>query len=264
MTDLRGVLVITDLDGTLLDHETYAWADAAPALDLLRASGAGLILASSKTAAEIAPLRDEIGFAGWPSIVENGSGLFEPGHDLSDENDTYLKLRKTIKSLPDGFRGFGDMTDDEVAARTGLPHSAASRARARQFSEPGLWTGSPDSLITFLEAAKEASLVAQQGGRFLSLSFGSTKADRVKEMINRYRPTHTIILGDAPNDVGMLGLADFGVIVANPAKNAMPRLPGEDTGRIRRTAKPGPAGWSDAVHDIIEDLEDTEDKRANG
>ena len=49
MKELRDLLVITDLDGTLLDHATYSWAAATPALDLLRTSEAGLILASSKT-----------------------------------------------------------------------------------------------------------------------------------------------------------------------------------------------------------------------
>ncbi|MEM6587868.1 MAG: HAD hydrolase family protein [Pseudomonadota bacterium] len=260
MTDLRDVLVITDLDGTLLDHATYAWAAATPALDLLRMSGAGLILASSKTAAEIAPLRDEIGFTDWPSIVENGSGLL--GAEAG--NETYMRLRRAIKDLPQGFHGFGDMDAQEVSERTGLSLEAAERAKTRQYSEPGLWTGAPDDLRGFIEAATTAELTAQQGGRFVSLSFGGTKAQRAKELIRRLAPAHTIILGDAPNDAGMLDLADSGVIVANPASGEMPRLPVEDTGRIRRTQKPGPAGWSDAVLDIVQELEDRKDKRANG
>ncbi|MEM7731246.1 MAG: HAD hydrolase family protein [Pseudomonadota bacterium] len=258
MKELRDLLVITDLDGTLLDHATYSWAAAAPALDLLRSSGAGLILASSKTAAEIEPLRAEIGFPAWPSIVENGSGL------LGADADSYDDLRRVIKNLPQGFHGFGDMDAQEVSSRTGLSLDAAERAKTRQYSEPGLWTGASDELPRFIEAAINAGLTAQQGGRFLTLSFGGTKADRALELIKHYAPTHTIILGDAPNDMGMLDLADSGVIVANPATGDMPRLPGEDTGRIRRTEKPGPKGWSEAVLDIIQHLEDRENQRANG
>ena len=77
------LLVFTDLDGTLLDHESYSWSPARPALDALRELGAGLVLASSKTAAEIAPLREAVGFTTWPAIVENGAGTLEPGEDGS-------------------------------------------------------------------------------------------------------------------------------------------------------------------------------------
>ncbi|MEO0772984.1 MAG: HAD-IIB family hydrolase [Pseudomonadota bacterium] len=260
MKDLRDLLVFTDLDGTLLDHETYSWAEAAPALDVLRKGGAGLILASSKTAAEMAPLRAELGFSDWPAIVENGSGL------LTSEADDkpYRRLRDAIGGLPQGFRGFGDMDAGEVSDRTGLSPEAAVRAKARQFSEPGLWTGAPDALAEFLKAAESAGLTAQQGGRFLTLSFGGNKADRVKELIQRYNRSHSIALGDAPNDAAMLEVADIGVIVSNPGANTMPHLPGEDTGRIRRTKRPGPAGWSDAVLEIVEELEDKKDKRAHG
>ncbi|MCE8458362.1 HAD-IIB family hydrolase, partial [Rhodovulum sulfidophilum] len=60
------LLIFTDLDGTLLDHETYSHAEAAPALTALRAAGVPVILASSKTAAEIAPLRAELGLSAHP------------------------------------------------------------------------------------------------------------------------------------------------------------------------------------------------------
>lgn len=264
MTALRDVLFVSDLDGTLLDHQTYSWSAATQALDTLREQGAALVLASSKTAAEVVRIRDHIGFSQWPSIVENGSGLLEPGAEPMHHDDIYAKLRRVIAQLPEGFRGFGDMTDAEVAAHTGLSRVDAGRARARGFSEPGLWTGEPGALNAFLAAARAAGLTAQQGGRFLTLSFGGTKAERLKQIIARLTPNHTIVLGDAPNDIDMIQMADTGVIVANPSSPVLPNLPGEDTGRIRRTERQGPAGWSDAVLEIIQQLHDTKDKRAHG
>jgi len=50
-------LVFTDLDGTLLDHNTYGWEEAIPALELCRTRGVPVILVSSKTRAEMAALR---------------------------------------------------------------------------------------------------------------------------------------------------------------------------------------------------------------
>jgi mannosyl-3-phosphoglycerate phosphatase len=43
------VVIFTDLDGTLLDHETYGWEEAKPALNLCKALQVPLILVSSKT-----------------------------------------------------------------------------------------------------------------------------------------------------------------------------------------------------------------------
>lgn len=188
------------------------------------AGGLRCDLASSKTAAEIAPLRDAMGLADWPAITENGSGLLEPGADGTEGAQTYRELRAAIARLPKGFTGFGDMTHQDIAAHTGLTPDDAIRAQARQFSEPGLWTGPDAERDAFLATAQDAGLTVQQGGRFLTLSFGGTKADRMDQMIERYRPEHTLALGDAPNDVAMLERAEIGVVVANPASPASRRL----------------------------------------
>jgi len=48
------------------------------------------------------------------------------------------------------------------------------------------------------------------------------------------------------------------VIVANPSHAPLPTLDGEKTGRIIRTKKPGPEGWSGAVMRILSTLGITE------
>ncbi|MFN3211449.1 MAG: HAD-IIB family hydrolase, partial [Roseovarius sp.] len=249
----------SDLDGTLLDHRTYSWQPAAQVLARLKAAGCGVILASSKTGVEIAPLRAAMGFPDWPAIVENGGGILEPGADGDGETGTYRELRAAIGRLPEGFTGFGDMTSDDIAGHTGLSTEDAARARKRQFSEPGLWTGTDAGRDAFVAAAGRAGLTAQQGGRFLTLSFGGTKADRMDTLIERYAPAHTVALGDAPNDVQMLQRAAFGVVVANPASPGIPPLPGEETGKIRRTGAAGPEGWAGAVAALLDELSITKD-----
>ena len=89
----------------------------------------------------------------------------------------------------------------------------------------------------------------------MTLSFGQTKKDRMNEIQARLKTKTTFALGDAPNDVEMLEHADFGVIVANPHRTALPGLKGEDTGRIVRTKEPGPKGWNHAVHSFLDQLE---------
>ncbi|MEQ9261070.1 MAG: HAD hydrolase family protein [Roseovarius sp.] len=254
MSASPGLLVFSDLDGTLLSHKGYSFAPARPALARLREAGGGLVLASSKTAEEIFPLRAAMGFETWPAIVENGGGLLPAGAAPGALGADYDRLRKVLATLPPGFRGFGDMSVAEVARATGLPEPEARRAKARAFTEPGLWEGPEAALSAFLQAATAAGLAARRGGRFLTLSFGGTKADRMAEIIAAYRPRRTLALGDAPNDIEMLQAADFGVIVRNGDAPPLPRLEGEAEGRIARTEAEGPEGWAEAVLAHIDSL----------
>lgn len=252
------ILVFSDLDGTLIDHATYSWDAAKPALEALRACGGGLILASSKTGPEIANIRAALGWSHWPAIVENGAGLLLANGSGMADSTQYSKLRAILDDTPPAlrqhFRGFGDMTAAQVSAVTGLDAAHASLAKTRAFSEPGLWGGTAEQLDLLLNHLSQHGISAREGGRFLTLSFGQTKADRMAELIAEYQPAHTVALGDAPNDVEMLQTADTGVIVANPHRKALPALKGEETGAIIRTALPGPQGWNAAILGLLIDL----------
>lgn len=249
------LVVFSDLDGTLLDHHDYSWTAANPALAALRTIGAPLVLCSSKTATEIESIQRDLGIAGTPAIVENGAGMLG---DAGTGADDYKRLRDMLNTLPTvlrtPFQGFGDMDAARVARITGLGVAAAAAAKMRAFSEPGLWSGSAAGRAAFIDALAQMGIAAREGGRFLTLSFGATKADRMAQIIAKYAPDHTIALGDAPNDVEMLCAADHGVIVANPARQALPELSAEAEGRIIRTTKAGPAGWNDAVLRLIRQL----------
>ncbi|MEQ3626889.1 MAG: HAD-IIB family hydrolase [Celeribacter sp.] len=257
-------IVFSDLDGTLLDHDDYGWEAAMPALDELRRAGIPLILASSKTAAEIAPLRAAMGFSTCPAIVENGAGILPPGQDDAATDDReYRRLRGILDSIVPELRalyqGFGDWGAAEIADRTGLPADTARAAARRQFSEPGLWAGSDAACTSFVEALAERGVTARHGGRFLTLSFGGTKAGRMAQIAACYTPDpsappRVLALGDAPNDREMIEAADMGVIIANPHGTPLPPLPGEAQHRIIRTTAAGPTGWNRAVLDLLSDL----------
>lgn len=77
-----GLLVATDLDGCLLDETTYAFDAARPALSALAERRIPLVLASSKTRAEMEPLSHALGLA--PTlVVENGGALLVPEGQLA-------------------------------------------------------------------------------------------------------------------------------------------------------------------------------------
>ncbi len=259
MSATCSLMVFTDLDGTLIDHTTYEWAPALPALNSLRDMSAGLVLASSKTAAEIGSLRQKIGAEDWPAIVENGAGLLPPGERNVGEAAQYASVRSALDSLPRDLRrlfcGFGDVTPAQVAQMTGLALEDAILAQERGFSEPGQWSGTSSQKDAFLAALAEHGVTAQQGGRFLTLSFGRNKVDQMRLITGTYRPRHTIALGDAPNDIAMLENADIGIVIANPAHPPLPKLKTEAAGRIIRTTHAGPVGWNLAIRDALDRLE---------
>jgi mannosyl-3-phosphoglycerate phosphatase len=265
--DLPRLVVFSDLDGTLLDHRDYSYAPARPALAALAARGIPLVLASSKTAAEIAALHAALGLGATPAIVENGAGLFEPGAGVEPGAD-YANLRATLDAVPGDlrqyFRGFADMSVDEVARTTGLSPEAATLAKRRAYSEPGLWSGDTATLTAFTAALAANGIAARRGGRFLTLSFGATKADRMGEIATRLGAGLILALGDAPNDIEMLEAADRGVILRNDHGTPIPPLSGEASGRITRTAQPGPAGWNAAVLEFLNNFNAGEAQGAHG
>lgn len=249
------LMVVTDLDGTLLDHATYSYAPAEPALALLKARGIPLVIASSKTAAEMRPLHAALGLGDTPAIVENGAGLLRSGQEADIAAD-YAEIRRVLAATKAArhFQGFGDMNDAEVAQITGLPLENATLARQRVYSEPGLWHGTAKEEATFVAALAQHGIQARRGGRFLTLSYGRTKADALASLRTELAADRVIALGDAPNDIEMLEAADHGVIIRNDHGTDMPPLAGEATGRIQRSTEPGPTGWNSAVSGLLRDI----------
>lgn len=244
------LLILTDLDGTLLDHASYDYAPAQPLLARLQAADVPVVLASSKTAAEIALWQERLGLTRWPAVVENGAALFDGTLDDTD----YRRLRAALAETLAPFRGFGDMTAEEVVHLTGLSPEEARLAMRRGHSEPGLWLGAEADLPAFLEALAARGITARRGGRFLTLSFGASKAARLAELRARFAPDLTIALGDAPNDIEMLEAADRAVIVRNDHGPGLPTLAGEASGRIRRSRASGPAGWAEGLGALLAEL----------
>ncbi|WP_163849619.1 HAD-IIB family hydrolase [Pseudooceanicola aestuarii] len=251
-------IVFTDLDGTLLDHQSYDYAPALPALSRLRAYGVPVVLASSKTAAEIAPLRAELRLTASPAIVENGAGLLPPNSPAEDKGDVYDRLRACLDQvsapLREKFRGFGDLGAGAVALDSGLSPQKAELACKRAFSEPGLWYGTAVEKREFIAELAEFGVTARRGGRYLTLTFGGTKADRMDEAAALFGNPHRIALGDAPNDIEMLENASVGVVIRNDHGAPLPKLKGEASGQILRSTKPGPAGWNEMMMSLISRL----------
>ena len=263
-------VVFSDLDGTLLDRETYSWEKASSALEQIRRRSIPLILSTSKTLAETLMLRQRLG-NDHPFIVENGAavavppGYFadRPGEELEAWNgfrlkrhghgrDSILSLLRDLRTQQGfQFQGFGDWSLEQVVAKTGLPLDDASRALERFGSEPIEWRESDANLERFREQIHAAGLRLVQGGRFLHVMGQFDKAKAFLWLKSQYGPAVTVALGDSPNDEAMLDEADIAVIVRSEHSD---RIALSRPQRVIRTEKPGSAGWQEAMEALLPEL----------
>jgi mannosyl-3-phosphoglycerate phosphatase len=271
---MPSLLVCTDLDGTLLDPDTYSFEPAGPALEALRARAIPLILVSSKTRAEIEPLRARLENQ-HPFIAENGGAAFIPReyfpvppiyaavrgpYLVAEFGLSYGRLRVALRELEQitgcELRGFGDMPIEEIAERTGLPVSEAMLAKQREYDEPFVVVG-PSSLAGKIQQDAEArGFQCTRGGRFLHLMGRTDKGRACRYLFECYRQAHrdlfTVGLGDSLNDLPLLAAVDQPILLPHADGGYEPsiRLP-----KLIRAPGRGPIGWNQAVLDCV---------RANG
>lgn len=266
-------MIFTDLDGTLLDHDTYEWSAAENALGECRKRSIPVILVSSKTRAEMVVIREQLGISS-PFISENGGGIFfnegtfgtlEPMPEtIVDQGLCKLILGSTYEVLVEclrsirvelgwHIRGFADMSLQEISHRTGLDESRARLASLREFDEPFVVIDpeSPEEEL-LSEAARKRGCSITAGGRFYHLHGTNDKGGAMDILtswyVNLYKDVTTVALGDSPNDFPMLQRADVPVLVRSKQEFAALE---EVIPRLRSTRDRGPQGWNEAILDIL-------------
>ena len=265
-------LIITDLDGSLLDGN-YSWQDAQPALDRIRQEEIPLIFNSSKTFAELKGLVEAMDL-GTPVICENGGVVGVPydapiaqfirepafmGYAIMHPGLN----RKHILQIAHGlrtefnyqFQGFADWSDEEVSHHTGLPVSEATLAKRRQATEPILWRDSEAALAEFEARLNQQGIRIVNGGRFRHLMGQVDKSEGLRVISHLYQQTYpdipwkTIALGDSANDLDMLSAAHVAGVI--PDHNG--HLLEPQAAHVREAPFPGPKGWNALINHFLDE-----------
>ncbi len=264
-------VIFTDIDGTLLDLETYSHAASADAAARLVAAGVPVVLCSSKTRAEQEPLRAALGIPD-PFIVENGSAIIAPpgyfefdldavgcapdragelalGVEAAVIRRALVEIRRTTGLA---LVGYADLSDEEVAAVTGLAVTAAHLARQRDYSETIVSPLAPAELAALRAARAARGLAVAHGGRFYTVSgAASDKGVAVRRCTQLLRrqlgEIFTIGVGDSANDLPLLAAVDRPCLVRRPVGDWC------DAGElpVTRLSGVGPLGWCELAEEVL-------------
>jgi mannosyl-3-phosphoglycerate phosphatase len=261
-------VIFTDLDGTLLDRDTYSWQAAGHALESLRRRGTPWVLVTSKTRAEVEFWRHGLKNR-HPFIVENGGAACIPlgyfptavagarrlsPYEVMEWGSPYETLVEDLQACSREsrcpVRGFHDMTACEIAALADMPLEQALLARQREYDEPFLVLD-PHRADALTGAIEERGRRWTRGGRFWHILGDHDKAAAVKEIARLFAewnaPIRTIGLGDGLNDASFLNCVMVPVLIRSAQTGELKaRVPsGVVTDRV------GPRGWNDAVLALI-------------
>ena len=263
-------IVFSDLDGTLLEHDTYSCDSAMPAILALREQNIPLVLCSSKTRAEMESWREKMGNP-HPFIVENGGAIYVPrgyfpflpaqslprgDYDVIEFGAPYLEIVEALRIASEESAcqviGFHQMSVVDVCLRTSLSVRHAELAKQREYDEPFEIIGSGRSEL--LAAIERSGKHWARGSRLYHITAQHSKATAVRRLTalyaQAYRGVTTIGLGDSANDTDFLNSTDEPIIIQSRFAATLARLvPNAPVTRL-----PGPSGWNEAIQESIAEL----------
>ncbi len=263
-------LIVTDLDGTLLDHHSYSFAAARITLEKLQSHGIPVIINTSKTASEAEKIRDVLPNH-HPFIVENGSGILIPKTYFSEQPDTAdtwknyweivlgkprSELLAALNTIPDNFkryyRNYQTLSVDDIMDMTGLSRDDALSSLDRRYTEPLQWLGDSTQKHTFFWQLHKKHIHFTEGGRFIHLMGHTNKGSATAWLSRCYQKEYNtkikiVALGDGNNDIDMMKAADIAVVIRSPAH----KLPTFDHNCKIISEQTGPEGWAEAIETLF-------------
>ena len=267
------LMVVTDLDGTLLDLSDRSFTAAKSALNRLRLLQIPWVINSNKTLSELAVLRNKL-VNPYPLVVESGSGValpkgFEdaffkqPDEVYQDQGEFWLKpmgmpraeLLALLEPAYDTYKflGFDRMSVQDLCSILDVDIEYSEKALDRHFNEPILWQDSEEAFASFKSWAATVGLHVKKSYKFVHVSGNSDKGESMDWLMrcfsdNEKQPL-VVALGDAETDIPMLNRADIAVVVRTPRHEP---IVAQGKQRTIVTDALGPAGWNTAVLDLLD------------
>ena len=258
------IWIVTDVDGTLMDH-SYNLSPARKTIKLLDKLNIPVILCTSKTAAEVEIIREDLNLND-PYIVENGGAIY--GENINGEKweiilgDKYELLDQILKNLSKEVEfpltPLNNLSDKEIFELTGLSGESLVLMKDRHWSMP--FINPPYEIEKKLSVlCKKYNVSVFKGNRMSHLlSINSNKGEAIKKLIqySKNYKVKIIGLGDSPNDLPLLENTDYKIII--------PGLNGPNQFLLNQinfndyiiSDKPNGYGWQKEVTKLVKTLID--------
>ncbi len=267
------IIIFSDIDGTIIDKETYSFEESIKALKKVLLLKIPVILVSSKSFSEIELYREKMGIRD-PFISENGGAIFiphgyfkeKPEQCIQKGNHFIKELATPLSSLSENIKEFQnhlnneiifftDLPAEEIRRISNLPLEEAELSKKREYDLPFIVKETShlkDEEI--FSAAERAHLNITKGGRYYHILSQSDKGKAVqylkKEFSKYFKSFISVGLGDGPNDLEMLLEVDEPIVIkkldGTYAQELLKELPSST-----KTNKIGPAGWSEAITNLL-------------
>jgi len=265
----RQIVICTDLIGILTDASGGVCSEGLQTLHHLEKLGIPLVLASSKTRAEVEFYREKLGLF-HPFITENGGGTFIPADYFSfpllyshinesyktiEIGIPYKKLRAVLKSIEERLDcvllGVGDMTNEQVVDILKLPYEQAARARVREFEEPFIMED-PSRLQEVLDCVRWTKANIRQVSGLCYLTGDHDKGQALKLLYKLYEQEYGDILlvaiGNKEEDIPMFKQAKIAVLL--PGEGGV-HIPVKLDKTVTKIDENGISGFRQAVMDVL-------------
>jgi len=273
MTTTPKPVIFSDLDGCLLDRQTYSFESAQAVLCLIEEMKISLVLVSSKTRTEIEEYRRKLK-NDHPFVSENGGAIFIPkgyfSFQFSHERELgkYLVLElgtfypQIVRALEFikketgiRIRAFHDLSEEDLALLSGLTREEAARAKKREYDEPFLIEGGDEDIKTVQEKIRERGLNYAWGGRFHHILGKNDKGKATQVLKDLYRKAFssiwTVGIGDSLNDLPMLLAVDRPIFLRGEEDPPSEISSVENLVLLEGT---GPQVWNEAILSVLRAL----------
>ncbi|QJR36591.1 HAD hydrolase family protein [Gemmatimonas groenlandica] len=276
----RALLIATDIDGTLLDHDAQlpfradVWRHEIQRLGS-RMAGCRVAFASSRTLDELLVLQRALGVQG-PCIAEDGAVLARDADDTTDLHPALpphddvraygrrtmriwtraqhaSALRTAMQEMDAVQRADASQLDRKSLSALGFGTNGAIRRAlyARHHSlllDPSRLSGDERQIILTIAAARGLQL--RRGGRWLTLADTKGKGTALSllrhfEISCGVSPI-VVTIGNEENDVSLLEKADLAFVIRNPGRGPHPALTAIPHAVVLDTE--GPGGWLEMLN----------------
>ncbi len=210
-----------------------------------------------------------------PFIVENGGAIYIPfdyfpfslpqainrgDYKVIELGKGYEKIRQFLNFYRQrfdlDFRGFGDMSLEEIITLSGLSAEMAALAQEREYDEPFI-LGQKEKLAKIKKEAAKKGLKILGGSRFYHLTGNNDKGKACKILKKFYAQLFgkvtTVAIGDSHNDEAMFKVAEIGFLVQKPDRTYDERI---KIKKITYIPEIGPVGWNQAILSLLSSRED--------